>query len=284
MDKRCCIACEHELTLFGSRQGYSYYRCARCRTLQLHPLPTPEQLAEAYRAEYASAEHISSNPDACIRLSQPYYRALVRTLQRFAPDAAVAEIGAGWGGLADLLRKEGFAYGGVEPSEEMSAYCQAKGLPIVHGTIENLPAGPWDALVLCSVFEHLVNHADWLARAKMLLKPGGLLVTSQPTAAFAATLARIVRLGDTRKPLPQLHQIFCPPWHTVLFSVEGMCQLLDRNGFDVVEVAPAPQGREPGLNGLLQRTLETVNRVGWSVSGIHWPLMLSHVFVFRVRP
>jgi hypothetical protein len=62
-----------------------------------------------------------------------------------------------------------------------------------------------------------------------------------------------------------------------------MCQLLDRNGFDVVDVSPAPQGREPGLNGLLQRTLETVNRIGWSVSGIHWPLMVSHVFVFRAR-
>ena len=114
-----------------------------------------------------------------------------------------------------------------------------------------------------------------------LLAPHGLFITLQPTAPFADLMGRVVRFGNVRAPLPALHQFFCPPWHTVFFSLDGMKQLMAKHGFELLDIHPAPQGRMPGVMGLAQRVLETINRVGWRLMGRSWPLLTAHTFVFR---
>ena len=136
-------------------------------------------------------------------------------------------------------------------------------------------------MVLCTVFEHLVDHDNWLNRANCLLECGGLFVTLQPTAPFANLLGRIVRLGNLHAPLPALHQVFCPPWHTVFFSLKGMEILMSRHGFALLEIRPAPQGRMRGTMGVAQVGLEMVNRLGWSLVGQRWPLVTAHIFVLK---
>jgi hypothetical protein len=163
----------------------------------------------------------------------------------------------------------------------MAAYCQDCGLPVAQGDLGRLSGGPYLALVLSSVFEHLTEHARWLTRANHLLGRGALFVTAQPTSRFLILASAPARLLRKDGELPRLHQGLCPPWHTVLFSIRGMVELAGRHGFELVEVRPMPQGREGGLVGLCQRTLEMVNRGGWYLVGRRWPLVVGHLFVFR---
>ncbi len=180
-----------------------------------------------------------------------------------------------------MLIADGFQCRGLDLSRDMVAYYQKLGLPVSHGNLTALGTARVSALVLCAVFEHLVNPEAWLKHASQVIEMNGLLVTLQPTASFANLMGRLLRLGSVSTPLPALHQVFCPPWHTVLFSLEGMKTLASRYGFKLLEIRPAPQGRSRGLLGLAQVCLESINRVGWHVAGVRWPFLISHVFVFR---
>jgi SAM-dependent methyltransferase len=278
-----CVACGGRLVLFGRRLQYEYDRCLECGTIQLFPLPDVAELARAYAAEYATAGHYEGNSDLCRRCARTYYRSIVRAMKDYHAKGLVVDYGTGWGGLCELLIAEGFHVRGVEPSEVMAAHCRKKGLPVQHGDLNILQdkEGQIGAFALNTVFEHLVAHDGWLKHAHRLLAPRGLFVTLQPTAPFADFMGRVVRFGNVHAPLPALHQFFCPPWHTVFFSLEGMQELMLKHCFELLDIRPAPQGRMPGMMGLAQITLETINRVGWSIMGRSWPLLTAHTFIFR---
>ena len=276
-----CVACGAIVRFYGRRGEYQYHRCPSCGTIQLVPLPTREDLERAYVETYATAEHISPDAARANRQARSHHEAVFRALIDHCVEDDVAEVGAGWGGLARLLLEKGLRYEGVEPSAAMAAHCRNLGLPVQAGNIDALNGKTYSALVMCSVFEHLVGHDEWLQKASQLLCTGGILVTGQPTAHFLHFAASVLRLGRTTAPLPQLHQSFCPPWHVVLFSISGMETLLSRHGFELVDIRPMPQGRAQGMVGWAQRGVEYINRVGWPVFGIRWPLVIGHIFVFR---
>jgi cyclopropane fatty-acyl-phospholipid synthase-like methyltransferase len=182
-----------------------------------------------------------------------------------------------------MLVKNGFNCKGVELSVEMSSYCQERGIPVQRGgfelveeTNENI-----SAILMCAVFEHLTNHQTWLRRFNRMLRTGGSIITLHPTAACFTLISQIVRFGNRQKELPELHGCFSPPWHTALFSLEAMEIIAEQNGFRLIEVRPASQGRAGGLIGFTQRFLEVVNRVGWLMLGNNWPLITTHIFVLR---
>ena len=278
-----CVACGGKLTLFGPRLQYEYHRCEQCGTIQLYPLPSAAELARAYAVEYATAGHYEGHADRCSMCARPYYQSILGALKDYHAEGLVVDYGAGWGGLCELLIAQGFDVQGVEPSDTMAAHCQKKGLPVQHGDLSALQnkEGQIGTFALNTVFEHLIEHDLWLTHAHRLLAPRGLFVTMQPTALFADFMGRVARFGNTHTPLPALHQFFCPPWHTVLFSLEGMRQLMAKHGFDLLDVRPAPQGRAGGAMGLAQITLEIINRVGWKMMSHSWPLVTAHTFVFR---
>ncbi len=276
-----CVACGGSLSPFGRRSSYEYFFCSSCGTIQISPLPNKVVLEKAYGAEYAGAGHYEGNPNVCQRASRSYYRSILKTLRDYGMKGPLLDYGAGWGGLIDLLAERGFKCEGVELSHDMVTYCKKRGLPVEHGDITSLEGKKFEAMVLCIVFEHLVEHEDFLMRANNLLRQEGLLITLQPTALFADFAGRMFRLGNIRRPLPQLHQVFCPPWHTAFFSFAGMQTLMSRHGFELVEIRPAPQGRMGGLMTILQIFLESINWIGWRLFRYRWPLLTAHIFVFR---
>jgi 2-polyprenyl-3-methyl-5-hydroxy-6-metoxy-1,4-benzoquinol methylase len=277
-----CVACGGPLSLFGPRLGYEYHQCQSCRTIQIAPLPNEEELARAYARDYATAGHYGDSAAESDAAARTFYQSIVSILKAHNVHGLVVDCGSGWGGLCQMVQDNGFRCIGVDPSEEMAHHCQQRGLDVQQGDLLDLqPSEPVAAIVLCTVFEHLVNHEAWLAHAHRMLAPGGLIVTLQPTAAFANFAGRLVRLGDVRKPLPAMHTVFGAPWHTVLFSLDGFKALAEHNGFFLQEIHPAPQSREGGSTGLLQVGLETVNRIGWFLVGNQWPLLIAHTFVLQ---
>ena len=276
-----CAACGGALRFFGRRAEYAYHRCTGCGSLQLVPPPTPGELEAAYRSEYVKAGHLRSQAEEATGAAQPYYKAIVAAMRGHGAPAKVLEVGAGWGGLAEMLLARGFEYQGVDLADDMVSHCMAKGFPVERGDLFSIDSAPCGALITSAVFEHLVGHDAWLDRARTLLEPGGLFVSMQPTARFAHFMGQAARMGFRRLELPQLHEVFCPPWHTVLFSIPGMEQLLARHGFRLLDVLPGPQGIGRGLTGMAQRTLSVVNKAGWPLFGVTWPFVICHIFVFQ---
>lgn len=244
-------------------------------------MPTAEELARAYRDDYARSGHIDRDPETWTAAAQPHYRGVLRTLLTHGTRGPVIDFGGGWGGLCRLMIEAGLDARVVEPSAEMAEYCERAGLPVMHGGLEVLRDREAYALVLVGVFEHLTDHGGWLDRAHKVVAPGGLLVIMQPTAQCATLLGTLLRFGSAEAELPALHQTFCPPWHTAIFSVPGMNQLADSHGFRLIELRAGMPGRGSGWLGFAQRILTGVNRLGWAVAGEHWPLCVTHIFAFR---
>lgn len=278
-----CIACTASgLKYFGHRGAYAYYRCLRCGSLQLSPLPEPASMAEEYVNGYSDAGHCQSAPEVRNIEAKPQFDAVCDALLRHAAPRLVLDYGTGWGGLLKTLKDRSINAEGAELSASMAEYCQKMGFTVRLCDLADIPGeAVYDAIALSSVFEHLVEHERWVHDASRLLTPRGLVVSMQPTAGFATFWGQALRLGFKNRELPQLHQVFWPPWHTALFSIEGMRLLFQRCGFELLEVVPAPFQQQSGLTGLLQRTLSGVNAAAAPLFGVNWPLHVGHVFVFR---
>lgn len=276
-----CVACGGKLSPFGEREGYYYHICKRCGTLQLVPMPDEKKLAMLYETNYSDAAHYGEDPVTCTRAARPYYESIRDVLLDYRISGPVLDCGSGWGGLCRILLESGFDCRGVEPSARMADYCISRGLPVMHGGLELFDEDRFSAIVLCTVFEHLTSHLTWLQKARSLISPGGVLVTLQPTARFASIAGQLIRFGRRDAPLPRLHQVFCPPWHTAFFSLAGMDKLAGKAGFETIEIRPAPQGRFGGAVGMGQRFLEEINKVGRRLSGIRWPLLIAHIFILK---
>lgn len=277
-----CVACGGAVALFGRQGDYIYAKCDSCATLQLDPQPTPDELKAAYQA-YAETGHMATEPGGAETYHVNHYEQVVAVLKEYGISGKVLDYGAGWGGLIERMQAEGIECEGVDLEPNMVQYCQEKNLPVKFGDLDSVEGTGYSALTMIAVFEHLVNHHDWLARANNLLAEKGIMVLIFPTALGARTLASIFRFGRRNAPLTNFGRVFAPPWHTVLFSIDGARQVFEASGFELLDVRYVRSSREPGLLSLVQIALEKINRVGWALMNRRWPLQIAHLFVVRKR-
>jgi SAM-dependent methyltransferase len=281
-----CLVCRTPLARYGEARDHVYGLCPSCGTVQLAPMPSQETLADAYQAaNYATDEHGQGNADSIRKSSRNYYESLAGLLVCHSVTGPVVDYGCGWGGLTELLAQRGHDCLGLEACAPMVAECRRRGLRVEdarnHPILQS--RATVQAFVMCGVFEHLAEPREFLTAIHRALRPGGMLITLQPTAPFARLVAGMLRLGNRRAPLPRHFDVFDAPWHTALYSLRAMEKLAGEHGFRLVETRLAPQGRVGGAKGLLQAAAHNLNRLGWPVFGRCWPLAVAHIFVFTKR-
>ena len=127
---------------------------------------------------------------------------------RCPAEACPAWSGVDYGGSWNSVRHVRGTVEATELSSSMATHCESQGIPVQRAELNNISGNSvYDAIVLSSVFEHLLEHEGWARDARRLLKPDGLVVTLQPTAAFATFGGMVARFGLTHKELPLL-QVF----------------------------------------------------------------------------
>lgn len=292
--RNACVICDGDLKFLGPRRGelgptappkeYKYYVCRLCGSVQLSPMPTPEEMAVLYKDCYLSDNETERaiSPEAWREASRTYNESILKEVRKHVIRGPVLDFGAGYGFLCELLNRNGYECTGVELSDQRLAYCRQHNMPVQK-------AGPevfqqrhgLSAILLCAVFEHLSAHLEFLKQASKGLGEGGVIITLHPTSKVYRLLALLFRFGMSRRELPHLAGAFAPPWHTLFISIQGMRLLAERAGLEVCDIRPAPQGRLEGPLGFIQVCLEAVNRAGWFFFGTRWPLHTSHIFVLR---
>lgn len=284
--RAACVACGGRLIPFGQREGYRYDRCAACGTLQLNPMPGEAFLRQAYTEKYHQAGHYAEDPDRRNRHGRRVFEGMLRAYlaRGGSRSGPVLDYGCGWGGLLNQLRAEGLAAEGADLSRTMAAHCRQQGHTVFEADLETLArdrSGAYTGVFMCAVFEHLPDPAGALRSIDTLLQPDGLFVSLQPTAGFARFFGTLFRGGIPQLPLPRLHEVLCPPWHTVLFSAGGMARLAESCGFTLESVCRGPVQTGSGVAGAVKEALELTNHAGWRLLGTRWPLCICHIFVLR---
>ncbi|MBB4661514.1 class I SAM-dependent methyltransferase [Conexibacter arvalis] len=221
-----------------SDERFDYVACP-CGTLTLANVP--DDLGPYYPPDYygmpASAdEAIARDRNALHRLE------LVR---RLVPAGRLLEIGPMTGGFLELARRAGYDVSGVE-LDDVSCRFIAEVLGIAV-TQSDDPAsvieGPYDAIVMWHVVEHLAEPARFIERAAAALAPGGALVLIAPNP----------RSLQLRLLGPRWAHVDAPR-HLALLPHDALAAEGARNGLELVH---ATASDEDGRRS---------NDFGWAVS------------------
>jgi SAM-dependent methyltransferase len=203
------------------------FRCADCGHMQLQPMPDQEVLEHAY-AGAASEDYVEEEDG-----QRATARLALSRIERHAPARGrLLDLGCWVGFLLAEAQARGWRTLGVEPSQFAADYARERlGLEVINaGLFEaELPDREFAAITMGDVIEHLVDPGAALTRIGQLAAPGAVLWLALPDAG--SPLARA--LG--RRWWSVL------PTHVQYFTRESISRLLERCGFEVLELATAPK-------------------------------------------
>lgn len=202
-------------------------RCQACGHMQLDPMPTRELLARSYAV--AASEHYAEEE---IGQRATARMALQRIEQRTSARGTLLDLGCWLGFLLAEARDRGWHTLGVEPSEFASRYArETLRLEVMTGDLFDaaLNTTSFNAITMGDVIEHLPAPVDALAHVRSLLAADGVLWMALPDAS-----SRVARLMGR-------HWWSVIPTHVQYFTRTSLRKLLDRTGFELLEIGTAPK-------------------------------------------
>ena len=217
--------------------------CVHCGLVARDPRPN----AAAIAAAYAQDEYGEERLRALFTAQRELYREKVRMLRRWLPpgsDVHVVEIGSFVGGFLAAATTEGWTMRGIDPGEEVSAFCAARGLPVVRGTLEDLgiPPRSIDCVAVWNTFDQLPDPATTVAAIAEVVRPEALVALRVSNGLF---FRRVVdRIRTSPRPVADALRATLA-WNNLLgfpylygYSLPTLTALLGRFGFAPVHAEP----------------------------------------------
>jgi SAM-dependent methyltransferase len=169
--------------------------CTDCGLLYRNPRPAAAAVAKAYAAERYDEAYLLAELATQRRWARTKMPLLIRYLAKRVSRSRprVLEVGSFAGGFLLEGQERGWDMVGVDPGRDVAAFCRARGLPIVEGTLEEtrFRPGSFDALVVWNTFDQMPDPRPLLEQAVRLLRNGGVLVLRVPNGACFAWMLRI---------------------------------------------------------------------------------------------
>jgi SAM-dependent methyltransferase len=199
--------------------------------MQLAEFPPETVLAEAY-AEAESPDYVEEEAG-----QRETARRVLARIERHARPGRLLDLGCWVGFLVDEARGRGWTAVGVEPSEFASRFARERlGLDVRTESLmaADLPEASFDATFMGDVIEHIPDAPAALGRVRALLAPGGVHAMALPDAG-----SRVARLMGRR-------WWSVIPTHVHYFTRRSVATMLEREGFDLLEVTTAPKAFTAG--------------------------------------
>jgi 2-polyprenyl-3-methyl-5-hydroxy-6-metoxy-1,4-benzoquinol methylase len=186
--KTSCPACGHILNPAVARfPRRSYFRCRCCRMLYLADFGLraadygESYFFEEYRRQYGRT-YLEDFP----AIQAAGRRRVQILLSLLKPPARLLDVGCAYGPFLQAAREGGLAAEGLEVSGEAARHVREKlGITCLQGDFLQvpLPERSYEAVTMWYVLEHIRDAAAALKRANRLLRPGGVLAFSTPSAS-----------------------------------------------------------------------------------------------------
>lgn len=145
-------------------------------------------------------------------------------VRRYRRAGNLLEIGCAYGFFLQEAKRH-FTVRGVELAADAAEYCRRHGLAVETGTaeiVERIGGGPFDAIVLLDVIEHLPDPHATVAILARALAPGGVIVLTTGDFGSLATRA----LGSAWR-------LMTPPQHLWFFTQPSIERLAAGAGLEV---------------------------------------------------
>ncbi len=232
-------------SVFGEHQDrLGLCRCSDCSLIFTNPRPTPfllEQFYDGCSREY-SCHHPVEIAAAETSQSNSSKRSPLRWMNLSA-DAKMLDYGTGSGEFVRTAIDAGWKNSfGFDISETAVEGCRQRGIRAFSDFDEACEHGPFDAITMNSVLEHVPNLTDTLASIRSALQPDGNLFILVPNApSFRARISS----DFVCRHMPDEQRYRAYPIHLNYFSSSSLKRLLERTGFKIKVAATEGAGLQP---------------------------------------
>lgn len=217
--------------------SYAFVACRECGTWFADPMPGPDVVAQLYGPGYVDTHYAEcASGDARQGEGQRELLEVVEEAMRRRPASKWLDVGCGAGDVLRAVASQGGRPEGFEPDAASAAATQRRtGHVVHHGSLDDLPR-TYDVVHAADVLEHVADPVGLMHAIRDRVGRDGLLVLrgpleAQPTLFRSLMLWRsalVYALGRSRGPTD------APPYHVVLFSLDGWNRLLERSGVSVI--------------------------------------------------
>lgn len=179
-----CHTASATASLVLQAYGMHLMRCAGCALVYSREVINRAFEQQRYQASQAADANMALKIDPhYAALEQDKARYVMARLGSLAGTGSVLDIGSSTGALLQAAQAAGWTAQGVEINPAAVAHCRQQQLQAVCGEYPcALPAdwGPFDAVLMLDVLEHLPDPLAFLARVSADMQPGGWLVIQVP--------------------------------------------------------------------------------------------------------
>jgi len=285
-DVSCDLCGAQDARVLFRKDDTDFLQCRQCGLEWVHPLPDIDKMRQLYSSpRYYATDNISRyGYNDYIRNKHLYVNLFNRRLDEImyytdGHQGRLLDMGCATGVLLDLARLRGWEVQGVDISAYSTRiardyYC----LDVYTGELAEAayPDEHFDVVVMDDVLEHLISPTAVIQECHHILRTGGLLTLNTPNRSGL------------------WHQLMGRRWfhyrqmeHTYFFSPRVITDLLNRCGFDVLDILPSSKiidlnyafGRLRYYNKALSSLLtQTVGRM--SIASITFPIRVGEMRVF----
>ena len=256
---QACRACgsNHGELLF-SVSGCPVVRCSHCRHVSLDIAHNDHSIEEMYRQYGCSFETVYfQGINAGVKKNIDHFLARCRRYCAAAGSKPrLLDIGCGSGALLRRAQLAGFVCQGIEISAPLADQArQQTGCP-VHTCFladADMPEGGFDVITLYDVVEHLQSPRTDLARARALLRPGGVLFLFTPNENARPRIIAKACYRLTAHAVSRPLEVLYYAHHLSYFTRASLSRLLLDAGFDIMGVQMLSYDRSRLRLSLLQR-------------------------------
>jgi len=248
MKEKCLFCGSSDLILYYpeipdrlhmSSKYSDFFRCKKCGSLQLIPLPTEKELKNLYPKSYAFKKEIGSkirkiwNNFEWQIFYKPVFASCVKIISKETGvyKGLVIDIGCGSGLRLQQFRQKGYEVEGIDFSQEDINYAEnVLGLKVWQANIEedSLPVDYYNLIVTYWLLEHLKTPIEFVMKAKKSLIKDGWIAFAVPLTD--SWLSRLFR--------SHWSSIREAPRHICIPTSKGMFTLLKNNGFINIKARP----------------------------------------------
>jgi 2-polyprenyl-3-methyl-5-hydroxy-6-metoxy-1,4-benzoquinol methylase len=216
------------------KAGFRYVSCPACATLYVSPRPSFSSLVGLYEdspsTQYWVEEFFKPMAEARrTRIFAPRAEYVATRFPEFA-GGRIGDVGAGFGLFLEELKSRWPTADltAIEPSTDMAEILRGKGLSVIDAMLEDVPGTtpPFDLVTAFELFEHLHEPATFLRHLHAVLRPGGVVY-----------LTTLNGLGFDIQVLWERSKSVSPPHHLNFANPAAMAMLLERTGFEVIEIS-----------------------------------------------
>lgn len=285
-DVNCDLCGSHDARVLFRKGDTDFLQCRQCGLEWVHPLPDMDKMRQLYSSpRYYATDNISQyGYSDYMRNKHLYVNLFNQRLDEImyyfnGRRGRLLDVGCATGVLLDLARLRGWQVQGVDISAYSTGIAREYyRLNVYTGELAEAayPDKDFDVIVIDDVIEHVISPTALVQECHRILKTGGLLTINTPNRAGLWHLL----MGRRWFHYKQMG-------HTHFFSPRVITDLLNRHGFDVLDIHPSSKiidlnyafGRLRYYNMALPNLLtRTVGRM--FIASVTFPIRVGEMKVF----